>query len=149
MLMRLVLCALMTTLLILPGPATALDEQKPTKNIVQLPPGTLNSAELFNLFRHKTVFAVTAVQKRESVSYYSPGGVVHQLRNGIKHTGRWRVTATGRICLQMENRPENAGSSSRKTVCTKSTLSARTASTSIRSPTRNSETATRWGSSSL
>ena len=104
--MRLVLCALMTILLIPPGPATALDEQKPTENIVQLPPGTLNSAELFNLFRHKTVFAVTAVQKRESVSYYSPGGVVHQLRNGIKHTGRWRVTATGRICLQMENRPE-------------------------------------------
>ena len=104
--MRLVLCALMTTLLILPGPATALDEQKPTKNIVQLPPGTLNSAELFNLFRHKTVFAITAVQNRESVSYYSPGGEVRQLRNGIKHTGRWRVTATGRICLQMENRPE-------------------------------------------
>ena len=104
--MRLVLCALMTILLILPGPATALDEQKSTENIVLLPPGTLSSAELFALFRDKTVFSITAVQRRESVSYYDPGSEVRQLRNGIKHTGRWRVTAAGRICLQMEDRPE-------------------------------------------
>ena len=104
--MRFVLCVLMSISLLLPGPAAALDEQKPTENIIQLPPGTLNSADLFNLFRNKTVFSVTAVQKRESVSYYGAGGDVRQLRNGIKHTGRWRVTASGRICLQMEDRPE-------------------------------------------
>ncbi len=73
---------------------------------VALPPGTLNAEQVVNLFSNKTVDSVTAVQGRRSVSYYDPSGEVRQLRKGIKRTGRWRVTDNGRMCLQMEDRPE-------------------------------------------
>lgn len=104
--MHLIPYILMAVLLMLPGPATALAEQKLEVKSVPLPPGALTSAEVISLFSNKTVFSVTAVQRRESVSYYDPTGEVRQLRNGNLHIGHWRVTDSGRICLQMENRPE-------------------------------------------
>ena len=73
---------------------------------IALPPGTLSADELLRLFSDKTVYSVTAVRKRESVSYYASSGELLQMRNGVKRTGHWRVTANDRICLQMENLPE-------------------------------------------
>lgn len=73
---------------------------------VPLPEGTLNSQELFALFNDRTVHSVTAVQGRESISYYDPSGEIRQLRNDIKRIGQWRVTEHDRICLQMEDLPE-------------------------------------------
>ncbi len=83
-------------------PATQTD----SKAEVALPAGTLTAAQLHPLFTDKTVYSVTAVQGRRSVSYYAPNGEVRQLRNNVKRTGRWRVTESGRICLQMEDLPE-------------------------------------------
>jgi len=73
---------------------------------VMLPDGTLTSAEVFALFNNRTVTAVTAVRHREGVSYYDPNGEIRQIRDGIKRVGRWRITDSGRICLQMEDLPE-------------------------------------------
>lgn len=71
-----------------------------------LPPGTLTAEELTALFSDKTVESVTAVRGRVSLSYYSPTGEVRQERNGRERFGQWRVTNSGRICLQMEQLPE-------------------------------------------
>ena len=79
---------------------TLIDERVP------LPQGTLNSQEIFALFNDRTVYSVTAVQGRESISYYDPNGEIRQLRNDTKRVGRWRVTGHDRICLQMEDLPE-------------------------------------------
>ncbi len=73
---------------------------------VLLPAEALTSAELLELFNNRTVYSVTAAQGRESVGYYDASGEVRQLQNGVKRTGRWRVTDNGRICLQMESLPE-------------------------------------------
>jgi hypothetical protein len=73
---------------------------------VLLPEAVLTSAEVFELFNNRTVYSVTAVQGRESVGYYNPNGEIRQLQDGVKRTGRWRVTDNGRICLQMESLPE-------------------------------------------
>lgn len=104
--MRLKLALLLVLPLLLVGfngPAIAADEEDPT---VALPAGTLNAVELFQLFSDRTVESVTAVQGRESTSYYDPNGQVRQLRLGQVRKGRWRVTASSRICLQMEDLPE-------------------------------------------
>jgi len=102
--MRSVLLSLLTAWLLMTGPGTALAEEVSVE--VSLPPGTLSSAELLELFNNKTVFSVTAVLQRESLSYYDPNGEVRQRRNGVTRTGRWRVTDNDRICLQMEELPE-------------------------------------------
>lgn len=71
-----------------------------------LPAGTLNAAEITELFSDKTVYSVTVVQGRRSVSYYAPDGEIRQMRTGVKRTGRWRITKDDRLCLQMEDLPE-------------------------------------------
>jgi len=104
--MRLILLSLLTIFLLFPGRAIAKTESSPPVAGEALPSGTLTSSEIFDRVNNKTVFSVTAVQLRESVSYYAPNGEVHQLRKSITRRGHWRVTDFGRICLQMENLPE-------------------------------------------
>jgi hypothetical protein len=104
--MRLILLSLATVLLLFPGTLMAQTESSPPVASEALPAGTLTSPEVFALFNNKTVFSVTAVQLRESVSYYDPNGEVRQMRHSITRKGRWRVTDFGRICLQMEDLPE-------------------------------------------
>lgn len=69
-------------------------------------PGALKRSEVLELFLDKTVESVTLVQKRVSLSYYSPTGEVRQLRDGQKRFGHWRVSDKGRICLQMDDAEE-------------------------------------------
>ena len=69
---------------------------------VNLPSGTLSSAQVSALFSGKTVETRTVVQKRTSLTYYQPDGEVVQLRDGVKRRGHWRVRKDARICLQME-----------------------------------------------
>lgn len=76
------------------------------KDQVALPAGTLRSEEITALFSNRTVYTITAVKGRTSVSYYAQDGGVRQMRNGIKRSGHWRVTENDRMCLQMENLPE-------------------------------------------
>lgn len=71
-----------------------------------LPIGTLSSQEVIELFSGKTVESVTAQQGRVSQTYYDPDGSLVQFRNGVKRTGKWRVTGSARICLQMEDLEE-------------------------------------------
>jgi len=73
---------------------------------VSLPAGTLSADELVNLFSDHTVASVTADSGQASISYYAPDGEVRQRHQGKLHIGRWRVTQSGRICLQMEDRRE-------------------------------------------
>jgi hypothetical protein len=104
--MRLIYLCFLAVFLLLPGGAFA---QSPSDAPIAgeaLPAGTLTSPEVFALFNDMTVYSVTAIQLRESVSYYDPNGEVRQLRKGIKRNGQWRVTDFGRICLQMEDLPE-------------------------------------------
>lgn len=94
-------------ILLLPGQlGQAFAEEDAGKPEIALPQGTLTTEEIFALFNNKTVYSLTAVQKRESISYYDPSGEVRQMRNGIERIGRWRVTDSGRMCLQMEELPE-------------------------------------------
>lgn len=58
------------------------------------------------MFFGQTVDSVTAVQRRESTSFFDPSGEVRQLRLGKTRRGHWRVTTGHRICLQMEDLPE-------------------------------------------
>jgi len=92
-------------LILLAGSDTLSQELRVTDS-VNLPAGTLTADELRHLFSDKTVYSVTAVTKRESVSYYAPDGEFRQMRNGIRRTGRWRITENDRMCLQMESLPE-------------------------------------------
>lgn len=71
-----------------------------------LPVGTLNKAEVVELFSGKTFESVTAGKGRVSKTYYSPDGTVEQLQGGEKRFGKWRVNNSGRICLQMEDLQE-------------------------------------------
>lgn len=71
-----------------------------------LPVGTLNSREVTALFSDQTVESVTADRGRTSLTYYASDGGVVQLRNGQKRVGTWRVTQSGRMCLQMEGSEE-------------------------------------------
>lgn len=71
-----------------------------------LPAGTLNSREVTALFSDQTVESVTADRGRTSLTYYASDGGVVQLRNGQKRVGTWRVTQSGRMCLQMEGSEE-------------------------------------------
>lgn len=96
---------LVACLVLLSG-AVQTDAASKKKQTVPLPSGTLNSEQIITLFSDQTVESVTAVRGRVSQSYYDPGGEVRQVRNGTTRTGRWRVTKNGRICLQMEDRPE-------------------------------------------
>jgi len=98
-----ILCLIMALLGIT---GQALAEEAEIKSKVTMPPGTLDSDEISVLFNNKTVYSITAVRGRESVSYYDSNGEVRQMRNGVKRTGHWRVTEKGRICLQMEDLPE-------------------------------------------
>jgi len=91
---------------LLGGAGQAPAAEPESKPEITLPAGTLTSAELLALFNNRTVYSVTAVLGRESVSYYDPNGEVRQLRNGIERIGRWRVNDSARICLQMEDLPE-------------------------------------------
>lgn len=71
-----------------------------------LPSNMLHADELTALFSDRTVLSRTVVKKRESTTYYHPGGGVRQLRNGKRRFGHWRVTRDDRICLQMETSRE-------------------------------------------
>lgn len=71
-----------------------------------LPPGTLTSAQLVARFSGQTVESVTAIQGRESLSFFHPAGELRQQRLGKTRRGHWRVTKEHRICLQMEDLPE-------------------------------------------
>ena len=71
-----------------------------------LPKGTLDREQIIKLFSGKTVESVTASKGRISHSYYVQDGSLVQVRNGQKRSGKWRVTRTGRICLQMEGMAE-------------------------------------------
>ena len=104
--MRQLLLGLLTVFLLCPTLVKAQPESAPPATSEPLPIGTLTSPEVFALFNDKTVFSVTAVQQRESISYYSPNGEIRQLRNDITRRGHWRITDFGRICLQMEDLPE-------------------------------------------
>jgi len=104
--MRLVLLSLLIVFLQFPGIAMAQNSSSQPTTGEALPAGTLTSSEVFTLFNDKTVFSVTAVKKRESISYYDPNGEVRQLRKGITRRGYWRVSDSGRMCLQMEDLPE-------------------------------------------
>lgn len=67
-----------------------------------LPAGTLSSNELIELFSGQTVESVTASKGRISHTYYAPDGQVTQIRDDVQRTGKWRVTNSARVCLQME-----------------------------------------------
>lgn len=71
-----------------------------------LPSGTLSKKQLEKLFSGMTVESVTASKERVSQSYYAPDGTLEQVRAGSMRKGKWRVTDSGRICLQMENLKE-------------------------------------------
>lgn len=73
---------------------------------LELPEGMLAADELVARFSDQTVESVTAIRGRISLSYYAPTGEIRQERNGRERFGRWRVTESNRICLQMENLPE-------------------------------------------
>jgi len=79
----------------------------PRKKSVSLPVGTLSQMQVRNLFLDHTVESETFSKGRTSVSYYSPNGEVHQLRDGKKRYGHWRVKKNGRICLSMEGDKES------------------------------------------
>jgi len=104
--LRFTIVILYLVLTLLGSARLVLAEEIKIKPKIALPEGTLDSEEVFYMFNNHTVYSVTAVKGRESVSYYDPKGEVRQLRNGIKRTGHWRVTDSGRICLQMEDLPE-------------------------------------------
>jgi hypothetical protein len=67
-----------------------------------LPLGTLNRDEIINLFSGNTVESVTATQGRVSHTYYDPNGSVEQVRDGVTRRGKWNVTKSARMCLDME-----------------------------------------------
>ncbi len=69
---------------------------------VVLPAGTLNQAEVRELFTDRTFESMTVESGRVSTSYYDPNGEIRQRRSGQRRTGYWRVNDSGRICLQME-----------------------------------------------
>lgn len=71
-----------------------------------LPTGTLSASQVKKLFSGRTVESVTVNKGRTSLSYYNANGNLEQRRNGKIRYGKWRVTDTGRICLQMENLKE-------------------------------------------
>ncbi|MGK2907846.1 MAG: hypothetical protein ACSLFH_16105 [Desulfuromonadales bacterium] len=71
-----------------------------------LPVGTLVKAEVIELFSGKTFESVTAGKGRVSQTYYNPDGTVEQLQGGDKRFGKWLVTNSGRICLQMDDLQE-------------------------------------------
>jgi len=71
-----------------------------------LPKGTLDRKQIKELFTGKTVESITAGKGRVSHSYYGTDGTIEQVRNGKRRLGKWRVTKSGRICLQMEERGE-------------------------------------------
>lgn len=100
------ICMLGLALVLLCGAEQVIAAKPQSKPKITLPAGTLTSAEIFALFNDRTVYSVTAVRGRESVSYYALNGEVRQLRNGVKRFGFWRVTDSARICLQMEDLPE-------------------------------------------
>jgi hypothetical protein len=97
---------LLGLILVLGQAGQAIAEEAATKPEIALPQGTLTAREVFALFNNKTVYSLTAVQKRESISFYAPSGEIRQQRNGIERIGRWWVAESGRICLQMEDLPE-------------------------------------------
>jgi len=74
---------------------------------VPLPEGTLTQEKVLALFNDHTVESATVAKGRVSVTYYCPCGEVHQLRDGQKRSGTWRVTQNGRICLTMEGGEES------------------------------------------
>jgi len=76
------------------------------KNSIPLPPGTLTAKEILDLFSNTTVYSVTAVKGRKSISYYSSNGEVRQQRDNRRRTGQWRVTKSDRMCIRMEELPE-------------------------------------------
>ena len=67
---------------------------------IQLPPGTLNAAQVTALFSGKTVESVLDSSGRVSLTYYNPNGQLRQLQEGQLRNGQWRVRDDGRICLQ-------------------------------------------------
>jgi hypothetical protein len=71
-----------------------------------LPVGTLTKKEVIELFSGKTFESVTVSKGRVSQTYYDPGGTLEQLQDGKKRFGKWRVTNSDRICLQMEDLQE-------------------------------------------
>lgn len=103
---RILAAGLMTAMLVLGWPLPGDTEENPGTVDLVLPQEALTAPELVALFSDKTVYSVTAVDRRESVSYYAPSGDLRQRRHGITRSGRWRVTANHRICLQMEDLPE-------------------------------------------
>jgi hypothetical protein len=104
-LLQLLLLTLVAAIALL-APIVLAADTPPEQTTLTLPPGTLNAQEIEALFIGKTVESTTAVQGRVSLSYYDPNGEVRQLRLGEKRLGRWRISADGRICLQMEESRE-------------------------------------------
>jgi hypothetical protein len=76
------------------------------KDGVQLPPGTLNAAEVTALFSGRTVESVLDSNGRTSLTYYNPNGELNQLQKGIKRNGVWRVRDDGRMCLNFAGEKE-------------------------------------------
>ena len=69
---------------------------------VVLSAGTLNQAEVRELFTDRTFESFTVESGRVSMGYYDPNGEIRQRRSGQRRAGYWRVNDGRRICLQME-----------------------------------------------
>jgi hypothetical protein len=91
--------ALMTTLLFVALIGGCAGKGMRGGKAAHLPPGTLNAAEVTELFAGKTVESVLDKSGRISLSYYNPNGELRQLQNGEKRTGTWEVRNDGRMCL--------------------------------------------------
>ncbi len=91
--------ALLVTLLLVTGCAST--------GRVAPPAGALDANEIRALFSGQTVKSVTFSKGRVSDIYYMPSGELRQLRDGKVRSGTWRVQKKGRLCLQIEDNPEN------------------------------------------
>jgi hypothetical protein len=98
--------ALLASLLLVVFVGGCAQMQHGGRKTVQLPPGTLNAMEITTLFSGKTVESMVDKSGRISLTYYNPNGELHQLQNGQKRSGTWRVTNDARICLQFEGDKE-------------------------------------------
>lgn len=69
------------------------------EEVIVLPAGTLNAAEVTKLFSGKSVESILDKNGRKSLTYYNPDGSLRQLQDGNRRSGVWRVREDGRICL--------------------------------------------------
>ncbi|SIS44275.1 hypothetical protein [Neptunomonas antarctica] len=66
-------------------------------------PGTLNRAQLHELFVNQTVESHNLNNNQISYTFYAVDGQVVQQRDDEIRTGQWKINSKDKICLNMEN----------------------------------------------